>query len=564
MPRQSNELMVSIKNVRSNRLLFLFCLLFLALGVSPGHSAKSEEHRWIFCQDALGNSEDLEKLQSLIMDAKVSGFNGIVLSSRFDSLDLQSPEYIERIKQLSAFCNQKAFNLIPCCFSIGYAGALLSHDKNLAEGFPVCDLLFKIADAKAVPYSPAKESDETLFAADFENLSRTGMALEDVGKVTFRDDTVTHSGRSSLRLENFGYNRHGNARLSKDLNVTPFKSYEISFWYRTEKLTSGTPLMVQVYTTDGHYLTSMNMEQPTDAWQRCTLDFNSLEHARVRIYLGVWGGQIGKVWIDDLKIRQQKDLIRLIHRAGAPVNVTDALTGAAYVLGTDFDIHEYPKGSNNYFITINKHGHIRENTQLKVSYYRSYVMAHGQVCVCMAVPEIYEIWKREVGLIEQLIHPKAYFLSMDEIRQGGYCDLCSKEDMARLLGQCITKQYKIIKSISSISKVYLWGDMLDPNMGATSIYCMTRGGFSNSWQYVPKEIIPVVWDYNNRDKSLSHFKKNGFTSMVSISVDEDASVDRLKAWKKSLYSSKSKPGIMYTTWHHDYSHLKIFGETLFD
>jgi len=110
----------------------------------------------------------------------------------------------------------------------------------------------------------------------------------------------------------------------------------------------------------------------------------------------------------------------------------------------------------------------------------------------------------------------------------------------------------------------MWGDMLDPNMGAIDNYCMTRGGFSNSWQYVPKQIIPVVWDYNNRDKSLSHFKKNGFTSMASVCVDEDASVDRFKAWKKTLNKSKTKPGIMYTTWNHDYSHLKTFSETLFE
>jgi hypothetical protein len=244
--------------------------------------------------------------------------------------------------------------------------------------------------------------------------------------------------------------------------------------------------------------------------------------------------------------------------------VTDALTGKAYAQGTDFDINEYPLDSHNFLVTINNHGHIRENSRLKVSYYRSYVMGHDQVCACMAAPEIYEIWKREIGLIEQLLHPKAYFLSMDEIRQGGYCDLCSKEDMASLLGRCITNQYKIINYISPNAKVYLWGDMLDPNMGATSYYCMTRGGFSNSWQYVPKEIIPVVWDYNNRDKSLSHFKKTGFIPMVSIRVDENVSTDRFNAWKKSLNSSNNKPAIMYTTWHHDYSHFKIFGETFFD
>ena len=549
--------------MRPTRIMFLFCILSLALGASPMHSSKNTENRWIFCQNALGNSKDLEKLQSLIIDAKASGFNGIVLSSHFDSLDLQSPEDIERINQLSAFCNQKAFNLIPCGFSIGYASALLSHDKNLAEGFPVRDLLFKVAGAKAVPYSPAN-ADETLFAGDFENLNLTGMTLEDVGKVTFRDDKITHSGRSSLRLENFGYNSHGNARLSKDIEVTPFKSYQISFWYRVERLTAGTPIMVQVFTTDGHFLTSSNMEQPSDVWQRCTLDFNSLEHTRLRIYLGVWAGKAGKVWIDDLNIKQQKGLIRLIFRAGNPIKVTDAFTGKTYHEETDFVIQEYPQGSNNFIIAINPLGHIREGSTLRVSYYRSYIMAHDQVCACMAAPEIYKIWEKQIDLIEKLIHPHAYFLSMDEIRQGGYCDLCSNQDLSMILGRCVTRLYNIIKSNNKDVRVYMWGDMLDPNIGAIDNYCMTRGGFSNSWQYVPKKIIPVVWDYNNRDKSLSHFRKNGFTSMVSISVDEDASVDRLKAWKKTLNKSKTKPGIMYTTWNHDYSHLKTFSETLFE
>jgi hypothetical protein len=538
--------------------LCLLCFFSFCLGILPACPAKAEENRWIFCQNALGSAADLVNLQSLIIAAKAEGFNGIVLSSRFDSLDRQPPEHIMRLKRLHEFCKQNNFDLIPCGFSIGYASALLFRDKNLAEGFPVRNLMLKVSGGKVVL------DVDNLFVGNFEDLARTGLTLEDPGKVTFSDATITHSGRSSLRLENFIYNRHGNARLTKELDVTPFQSFEISFWYRAEELTAGTTVKAEVYTTDGHPVTWQNSEQPTNKWKHFTSDFNSLEHARVRISLGVWGGRAGKLWIDDLRISRQKSLTRLVRRPGTPITVTDAMSKSAYAEGADYVIKESPQGSNNFLININPQGRIHENTLLTISYYRSYVIGSNQTSACMAVPEVYEIWKKQMRLIEDLIHPKAYFLSMDEIRQGGYCESCGKKSMAELIGECITTQYNIVKSLNKNTKVYVWGDMLDPNMGAINNYSMVKGGFSRSWEYVPKEILPVAWNYNSREASLLHFRKNGFTIMASINMDQDSSPDRLKAWRESLPKAYGKVGVMYTTWSHNYSHLKKFGVAFFD
>ncbi len=543
----------------------MFFIIFILCGLTifPSFLYPSEKllNRWIFVQNSIRNDADIASIEKVIRIGKSAGFNGLVLASRLDSLDLQPHDYSARVRQVKAICEKYNFDLAPCIFSIGYAGALLSHNKKLAEAYPVRDLFFKIAGHEALPYIVGKDPVE--FTCSFENNEKEKMnelSLERPGKVSFIDKNVSHTGIASLKLDNFVYSPHGNARLFKELVVESYTSYEISFWYRAENLSQNSQVKIQIYKSNDRALIWRDSPKANNNWQKVTLEVNSLDNNGLKLYIGIWGGTTGRVWIDDLQIIRQSELVSLVHRDGAPIEVVDATTGRIYSEDSDFTITKKIPGSECYQIKINPHSRINNGSLLKVSYYREYVIGDGQVSACMAIPEVYAIWEKQIGLIEKLLHPKAYFLSMDEIRQAGYCGLCSNEDLSKLLGRCITTQYRMIKDVNPDADVYIWGDMLDPNMGAVNDYCMTKGGFPNAWQFVPKEIIPVVWNYGNREDSLAHFNRNGFKVMASVNVDESGTTEKLQEWKKTLRNYDNLMGFMFTTWHRDYSLLGYFRE----
>ena len=111
---------------------------------------------------------------------------------------------------------------------------------------------------------------------------------------------------------------------------------------------------------------------------------------------------------------------------------------------------------------------------------------------------------------------------MDEIRQGGYCGLCRDRNMAELLGECVTKQVGLIKKYNPNAEIYIWSDMLDPNVNAVNDYFMVRGNFYGSWRNISKSIHPVIWVFDTRNP-FSIIPSN----IAGEECDSDRSIDLL-------------------------------------
>jgi len=84
----------------------------------------------------------------------------------------------------------------------------------------------------------------------------------------------------------------------------------------------------------------------------------------------------------------------------------------------------------------------------------------------MSEPAVYEVWQRQIPLIEKYLAPKKYFLSMDELRVGGFCEACQRRhlSMAQILGDCVTRQHKMIRAANPRAEIYVWSDMFDPDL----------------------------------------------------------------------------------------------------
>ncbi len=181
----------------------------------------------------------------------------------------------------------------------------------------------------------------------------------------------------------------------------------------------------------------------------------------------------------------------------------------------------------------------------------------------MSEPKPYEIWAKQAELIHRHLGPSKYLLSMDEIRAGGSCRACKDRglSMARILGDCITRQVGIIRSVNPKAEVLIWSDMLDPHHNAHGDYYLVEGDFAGSWKHVPKDLIIVCWYYEKRGESLPFFSSLGFRTLAGAYYDGDT-LENPQGWLDVLDKTPDAIGIMYTTWQDKYDLLAAFGDML--
>ena len=542
--------------------------MFAALLGSLVEECQGQEYpyRWVYVSRSLQRDSDLVDIKNIVKTASESGLNGMVLAAGLDRLDGRDPEYFERLKQVRQLCKQRNFEIIPIVLSVGYGGSVLAYDKNLAAGLPVKDALFVVQNNQAhfVPSTTAKIMNPGFEQYEGDRLK--GYNFHDrPGEVSFIDTRVFNSGRASLRFENFGNYEHGHARIMQEVNVDPQRCYRVSCVVRTESLEPEGAFRIMVLSQDGRNIAPFDPRIPsTSEWHEVTMGFNSLDCDRVKIYLGAWGGQSGRFWIDELKVAEV-GLLNVLRRPGTPVTVQDEQTGLIYKENKDYAAIADPQLNFRFdhepvAIEIPPGSTIRNGRHLRVSYYHGMAINRGQVTVCMSEPKVYEIWDRQIKLLHELLSPSRYLLSMDEIRAGGACQACKKRKatMAQILGDCITEQVGIIRNVNPEAEVLVWSDMLDPSHNAHAGYYLVDGDFTGSWNYVPEDLVIVCWYYEKRAESLAFFSSLGFRTLAGAYYDGDT-LDNPSGWLDVLDNTPGASGIMYTTWRNKYELLAPFG-----
>lgn len=541
--------------------------MLLSAIAAPCH-AKEYPERWVFVSHAPRNDQEVATIERIVQTASEHGLNGMVLSAGLDRLEQQSPAFLERLAKVKAFCQARGVEIIPNIFSAGYGGSVLAYNRNLAAGIPVKDAPFLVKGGEAFlnPDRPVRVANGGF--EQYEGNQFQGYRFHDrPGEVSFVDSTVFHSGKASLRFENFGRFEHSHARVMQEVEVQPQRCYRLSCWVKTEALEPKGAFRIQVLTQNSRNLAPYDPGvASTSDWRKVEMGFNSLEYGKVNIYAGVWGGKAGRFWMDDLEV-EEVGLLNVLRRSGTPVTVrSEAATGELYEEGKDFAPikderlnfrfdHEPPK------IKLLPGGRIKDGQRLKVSYYHGMGVNSGQVSVCMSEPEVYRIWEKQAELMHEYLAPSKYLLSMDEIRAGGSCEACKQRNlsMAQILGDCITRQVSILRRANPKTEVFIWSDMLDPNHNAHGNYYLVEGDYTGSWQYVPKDLTIVCWYYEKRNESLAFFSAHGFRTLAGAYYDGDT-LDNPRGWLNVLDQTPQAVGIMYTTWRDKYELLAPFGD----
>ncbi len=544
-------------------------LLLLVCASSPLCLAKTYPHRWVFVSRLLRTDQDVADVERIVKTASAHGLNGMVFTAGLDWFDMQPAGFLDRLASVRDICQQHGVEIVPNIFSVGYGGSVLAYDRNLAAGIPVIDAPFVVKDGEA-----RLESDRAVRIAnggfeEYDGDRLKGYGFHDKpGDVSFVDTTVFHGGKASLRFEGFKRYEHGHGRVMQQVAVQPGRCYRVSCWVKTEGFQPADCFRVLVLGEDGRDLAFyLPGAVPSGQWRRIVMGFNSLDRDKVDIYAGVWEGKAGRLWIDDLEL-EEVGLLNVLRRPGTPVTVCDATSGQIYEEGKDFapikdDRLDFQFDHESPSIEILPGSRIEDGQRLSVSYYHGIAIYDGQVTICMSEPKPYEIWRKQAELIHQHLGPSKYLLSMDEIRAGGSCQACKDRglSMARILGDCITRQVGIIKSVNPKAEVLIWSDMLDPNHNAHGDYYLVEGDFTGSWTYVPKDLIVVCWYYEKRGESLPFFSSLGFRTLAGAYYDGDT-LENPQGWLDALDKTPDAIGIMYTTWQDKYGLLGAFGDML--
>ncbi|MEN6627567.1 MAG: carbohydrate binding domain-containing protein [Candidatus Sumerlaeia bacterium] len=515
---------------------------------------------WNLWQDS-----DVTEIVNLLDTGAQHGLNGAAMSLGFENFSLKSAAYLSRLDAVRAACERNRVELIPTLFSVGYGGPL-THDRNLAEGVPVSGALFVASGAQA---NFVAEDTAQIVNGGFEDAAGnvlSGFFMQDQpGAISFVDTQVKHAGNSSLRLENFTALR-GMGRVMQEVAVRPRRCYRVSFWVKTEGLNpaGGFQFLIQAA---GRDIVPRRFTIPSTVdWQKISLVFNSMAWDTVRIYMGVWGGISGKVWLDDWAI-EEVGPINVLRRPGTPVTVRSEDGATTYVEGLDYA--PLVDGTFNFYnvdraipaLQLLPGGRIGDGRRLRVSWYHPVVLFQSQVTVCMAEPALYRIYDTEARAVAERLHPRRVLLSMDEIRMGGSCRACAGRNMGALLGDCITSQTRIIRRYMPDAEVYIWSDMLDPTHNAHGDYYLVEGDYTGSWNHVPKDLIVAVWGAAPRAESMRFFADNGFQTLASCYYDT-ADLTGVEAWLALSRTLPNTRGLMYTTWQKKYALLPGFGDLL--
>jgi len=544
-------------------------VLLLALGLVNVNAAAPYPDRlvWVFGWN-LGRDNEVTEVDQVLDAAGKSGLNGAVMSFGLDTLCQKTPAFFRRLEQVEQACARNHLELIPSIFSVGYAGAALAHDHNLAEGFPVEEAPFI---AKGGEAGLVSDPAPLLANGGFENFAGNQPAgyllVEQPGTISFIDPEVKHGGQASLRMENFTANRWGHGRVAQQVKLKPHRVYRMSLWVKTEGLQpAGAFKMLALVARDREIAPRSFSVPATGDWRKLTMLVNSLDYDQVNLYAGVWGGKAGKFWLDDWTL-EEIGPVNVLHRPGTPVTVKNEAGSLTYVEGKDYaplvdatyDVYRVDREAARLKLLAG--GRIQEGQKLKVSWYHPMIVHDGQIGCCMAEPALYEIFDHEAKLLAERLHPKRVLLNMDEIREGGTCAACRGRNMGELLGECITKQVLSLRKYLPGGRVYIWSDMLDPNHNAHGNYFLVKGDFTGSWNQVPKDLIMAVWGSEPQTKNLQFFAGQGFQTLGACYYDAD-NLDQVKAWLAVTKPMTSVRGLMYTPWTRKYQLLGEFGELL--
>ena len=532
-------------------------------------SAPPVKSRLFYVQTNLIVPQNVDDLIQVMGDAKSAGFNGMVLAdAKFGRLAQMNDTYFANANRIRQRAKLLGLPITPVIANVGNAGALISDNMNLAEGQPVIKVPYYVKGGVLTPVSEVSARNGSF--ENFTNGKLVDFASQDAAGVsTFADKSVFRSGKTSLRLENFkGANENGNVRITQTFTVRPWQQYQVQMWIRTSGVDKPDNVRCFAATPQGGRLSFLDLNvDGTQSWKKHTIVFNSQSQSTVNITFGILGGNKGKIWFDDLSIREAQ-FLNVLRRPGTPVTI-ESVGGKAFKEDTDFRPVVDPAVENpdapgfltfdHAFPAIRVMGsRLPEGTTVKVSYVHATATETTKVTICPSEAETDAVLRDQIRRVIDLWKPSGLMLGHDEIRVANTCPLCTSRALTpgALYADDIKRCVKLCRQYLPNGTVYVWSDMFDPYHNATDNYYLSHGSWKDSWKGLDPNVVVMNWNYDRRNQSLPFFADLGVHQILSAYYDRPLS--QVNNWLDSAKGVSNLDGVMYTTWVGDYSQLKNF------
>jgi hypothetical protein len=580
----------------------------LVSGASAGElTAASSPYaeRWVYCSTNLQVDRSVDQVNALMERAKRGGYTGIMIADyKFQVLYRVPDFYFRNAERVKAAAARIGIELIPAVFSIGYSNGHLAEDPNLAEGLPVVDQPFVVKNRIESPVrnGAAAGSGPALARARWLEAvvdSRPAVQIrngnleetkgdrfasfswqDDPGAGTFADRSIVHQGRVACRLEP-GSTAVGhtspNLRLAQKVALRRNTAYRLSCWVKTRELapTGSFHLLALGTGPSGRPLTFHEAGlEPTQDWKQVDVVFNSLDQVEANLYAGFWGPGKGTLWLDELAV-EEIALVNVLRRAGCPLSVKSADGKTTYVEGRDFEPvvdaklglvpwpGEFEFDHAGATIRLAARSRIKSGDRLRVSWYHPIITHGSQVMCCLSEPKLEQILRDQARRVNELFHPKTFFMSHDEIRVGNWCRAC--QDRKLTPGQLLAENARlctaILKSLNPHARIVVWSDMFDPHHNAVDSYYLVNGSLKGSWAGLSSDVLIANWNGEKAHQSLSFFAERGHRQLIAGYYDGD-DLDNFRQWDTAARNVPGVFGFMYTTWQSKFGLLERYGEAL--
>lgn len=516
--------------------------------------------------------------EQLIDQAAAAGYTGLAFWDSSLTFANRAGWSTANLATVVSYAKSKGLSVLAAGAPIGYSNDMLEEsDPNLAEGAKVVGGQFKVVGGTLQPINslaplqnPGFESGQSVWFGT--NDARTGV-----------DTTVAHTGSASGVIHGSA-SATDNARFTQAMTLTPWRLYHLQLWFKTSGF-SGNTLNVEVLDFTGQQgttLTRMGESPTTTATQDWTVfdyAFNSRESTQATLYIGVWGGFSGTVWIDDV-LAEETDLVNVLRRSGTPLKVYDGSTtyaeGTDYAAVSDPALAAHPGTYDPWHtppsVTVPGGSKLASGGTVSMDYFTVVPEIGWEVTSCLSDPAI-QTWNLANAQAQAKAFPKGtgVFLGYDEMRQGDSCDECraTKLTAGQLLAQNVEQTVQTLDGVwGAGTTYYFWDDMFSPYHNAHANYYDVEGDLSGSWAGLPPGAVIMNWDLGGLTKSLTFFAGKDTTAMpaqphamqqiIAGYYDSGNGTTAATQELQAAMGIKGVVGLMYTSWVDDYSQLAAY------
>jgi hypothetical protein len=552
----------------------LAIVIFLAAQVLCADAPAAPE-LWYWHHSYLTNEKAVESSKALIDRAVAAGYTGVAFwdsSFSFMADSFWPAENVGRLRKVIDYAASKGLQIMAPVAPFGFANDALQADPNLAEAQRVIGAQFQVdSSGKRLQFinsfsglaNPGFESGET----DWFSTHDTSISV---------DTAVAHSGNASGVIRN----ARGNARFRQEIGIKPWRQYHLRLFFKSDSFRG----LAQLGVLDAALNAKERLNAPLPAsgthnWTKLDFTFNSQDSTRAWLYAGVWGGNSGTLWLDDIEI-EETALVYVVRRDGAPVRVYDP--GSSKTLfreGTDYDKITDPRMASTRTpftdvyhepapITLPAGTGLRPGQAVAIDFYAVFpIPGLMQVAMCLTDRGVREWQQRNAQAIREVL-PRApgILMQYDEIRQMNSCASCRAKNLSagELLDWSMRESIRTYDSVFPGARLFVWSDMFDPYHNARDHYYYVEGDLTGSWKGVPANVTILNWNLDHLRESLAWFAGEdrrqpvAYSQIVAGYYDKGDGGQAARIELAQAARIHGIDGLMYTTWGDDYSQMESF------